>query len=236
MFASIGIHSREGKQKVIKRYMSKSGKVKSSGRSYQFNIAKLAYQNEFGAVIPIKPRYRRRTNKKTGKVTNTLRSDSQQGYILFDRKGDFVAYFPAGSSIKIPKRPFVGKTLNSPQSSTASSVLNVAMNCLIRSSYSIDIAWKKMAMAVEEDVKGNILRGAPSNHPLTVKAKGFNRPLIDEQNRLYMSVKSRVYKNTSASTAGEKLDKATPMLLNRLSKEAEQLFNGNTPTFFPLKD
>lgn len=235
-FASAGIHTKEGKNKIVKRYRSKSGKIKSSGRSYDFNIAKLAYQNEYGAQIPIKAKYRKKTNKVTGEVTYTLRKASQQGYIIFDRQGEFVAYFPVGKVITIPKRPFVGKTLNSPRASMCSNILNIMSNCLIRSTYNIDVAWKKMALEVENDIKQNILKSSPSNHWITIKAKGFNRPLIDEQNRLYMSVKSKVYKNTSASTAGEKLDKATPKILNKLRKSAERLFDGDTITFLPLEE
>ena len=59
LLATVGIHANEGKQKVVRRYatMSKKGNLQGhkSGRSNVMTIAKLAYQNEFGANIPIRP-------------------------------------------------------------------------------------------------------------------------------------------------------------------------------------
>ena len=70
--ATIGIHQSEGKKRVARRYTAmSSGKSRISGRSSKMTLAKLAYQNEFGATIRIKPRYRIASSSTT-KTVNTL--------------------------------------------------------------------------------------------------------------------------------------------------------------------
>ena len=105
LIATVGIHANEGKQKVVRRYttMSKKSNLQGhkSGRSNIMTVAKLAYQNEFGANIYIRPRYRvakkqvssTTLHTPTQKITKTvsikqsvLRGVKEQGYLLLNKQ------------------------------------------------------------------------------------------------------------------------------------------------------
>ena len=219
--ATVGIHQAQGKQKVIKRYnkISKSGKSVShlAGKSHRMTIAKLAYQNEFGATIYIKPRYKvaKRTVGKMSYVQGDKRVtvstiekyskklDSRyQGYLLLKKgavsgdgsKGNFVMYKPPNSTIHIPKRPFIRKVVTDPSGSLQSSVGNTLNNLLKIGGGRVSSTWRTIAQLVTEEMKNNVHNGEP-NHSLTQKAKGTSTPLKDEQDRIYNAIKYRIYKS-----------------------------------------
>lgn len=215
--ATVGIHQAQGKQKVVKRYnkISKSGKSVShlAGKSHRMTIAKLAYQNEFGATIYIKPRYKvaRRTVGKMSYVQGdkrvtvstiekySRRMDARyQGYILFDKEGKFVMYKPPGSKIVIPKkeksRSFIRKVVNKPSAELKDRVGNVLNGLLKIGGGRVSSSWNTIARIITEEMKNNVHDNKP-NHEITKKAKGSSTPLKDEQDRIYNAIKYRIYKS-----------------------------------------
>lgn len=210
--ATVGIHSKEGKQKVIRRYstMSKKGKevMRRAGKSHTMTVVKLAYQNEFGANIKIKPRYKtvsKKNNKQVHgvnvKVTystlekySALRGAKEQGYLLLDKSGKFVAYFKPESTIHIPKRPFIRNIITNPTTAMNSSINDVLEHTFIRGGYTARSAFKKIAGVVQQEMQNNVRNNGISNHLLTVRAKGKNSPLIDEQDRLSNAIKFKIYR------------------------------------------
>ena len=217
--ATVGIHSTEGKKQVIRRYsaVSKKGKevMRKAGKSYRMTIVKLAYQNEFGADILIKPRYRT-TKKKTHRYINSfkhkirtstiekysaLRGAKEQGYLLLDKSGKFLAYFKPNSKIHIPKRSFIRKVITDKDQMLQNAVQTVLGNTFIRGGYTARTGITKIAKLVQYKMK-NGMKNTQPNHPLTFKAKGHRTPLIDEQDRLSKAIKFKIYKN--AFTKGTK--------------------------------
>lgn len=211
--ATVGIHQAQGKQKVIKRYnkISKSGKSIShlAGKSHRMTIAKLAYQNEFGATIYIKPRYKvaKRTVGKMSYVQGdkrvtvstiekySKRMDARyQGYILFDKEGKFVMYKPPDSIIKIPNRSFIRKVVNKPSAELKDRVGNVLNGLLKIGGGRVSSSWNTIARIITEEMKNNVHDNKP-NHEITKKAKGSSTPLKDEQDRIYNAIKYRIYKS-----------------------------------------
>lgn len=211
--ATVGIHQAQGKQKVIKRYnkISKSGKSIShlAGKSHRMTIAKLAYQNEFGATIYIKPRYKvaKRTVGKMSYIqgdkrvtVSTIEKYSKrmnaryQGYILFDKQGKFVMYKPPGSTIKIPNRSFIRKVVNKPSAELKNRVGDVLNGLLKIGGGRVSSSWNTIARIITEEMKNNIHDNKP-NHEITKKAKGSSTPLKDEQDRIYNAIKYRIYKS-----------------------------------------
>lgn len=215
--ATVGIHKADGQKKVIRRYTSMSnGKNHEAGKSYRMNIVKLAYQNEFGANITIKPRYITRTRTvgkntvhtlktrqtfKTIEKYSALRKAKQQGYLLLNKQGKFVAYFKPNSVIRIPARPFIRKVITDPNANLMNAVNSVLENTFIKGGYSASTAIRKIAKLVQFQIKSNIHNSTPRNHPLTFKAKGFNSPLVDEQDRLSKAIKFKVYKGAKGMEA-----------------------------------
>ena len=211
--ATVGIHQAQGKQKVIKRYnkISKSGKSVShlAGKSHRMTIAKLAYQNEFGATIYIKPRYKvaKRTVGKMSYIQGdkrvtvstiekySRRMDARyQGYILFDKEGKFVMYKPPMSTIKIPNRSFIRKVVNKPSAELKDRVGNVLNGLLKIGGGRVSSSWNTIARIITEEMKNNVHDNKP-NHEITKKAKGSSTPLKDEQDRIYNAIKYRIYKS-----------------------------------------
>lgn len=211
--ATVGIHQAQGKQQVIRRYnkIAKSGKSVShiGGKSHRMTISKLAYQNEFGANILIRPRYRtaRRTVGKMSTRGNRARvtvsmiekystpmSAKSQGYLLLSKNGDFVMYKPPNSTIRVPERPFIRKVVTDPSASLQSSISDALNNLLKIGGGRVSATWRTIAQLVTEEMKNNVHTGKP-NHGLTVKAKGSSTPLKDEQDRIYNAIKFRVYKS-----------------------------------------
>lgn len=211
--ATVGIHQAQGKQKVLKRYnkIAKSGKTVGhiSGKSHRMTISKLAYQNEFGANIRIKPRYRtaRRTigrmttRGNVARVTvsmiekySTPMSAKNQGYLLLSKTGKFVMYKPPNSIISIPERPFIRKVVTNPSGSLQSSVGDVLNNLLKIGGGRVSASWRTIAQLVAGEMKDNVHASKP-NHSLTIKAKGSSIPLKDEQDRIYNAIKFRIYKS-----------------------------------------
>lgn len=211
--ATVGIHQAQGKQQVIRRYnkIAKSGKSVShiGGKSHRMTISKLAYQNEFGANILIRPRYRtaRRTVGKMSTRGNRARvtvsmiekystpmSAKSQGYLLLSKNGDFVMYKPPNSTIHVPERPFIRKVVTDPSASLQSSISDALNNLLKIGGGRVSATWRTIAQLVTEEMKNNVHTGEP-NHGLTVKAKGSSTPLKDEQDRIYNAIKFRVYKS-----------------------------------------
>lgn len=205
--ATVGIHSTEGKKIVNRKYI-KSGKNYISGKSYRMNIIKLAYQNEFGADIIIKPKYRSSTRviktvyhtlkhryiTKTIEKYSALRKASEQGYLLLNKRGKFVAYFKPNSIIHIPSRSFLRKVIYRPTTMLQLNIIDVLNNIFVKNGYNANYGFKKIAGLVQQEVIKNIEHNGQANHPLTVKAKGFNDPLVDEHNRLSKSIKYKIYK------------------------------------------
>lgn len=221
--ATVGIHAKDGKQKVIRRYttMSKKGKEIShkAGKSHRMTIAKLAYQNEFGAEIYIKPRYKTVT-KKTKKYVHTLkarlttstiekysalRGAKEQGYLLLDKTGKFVAYFKPESKIKIPKRSFIRKVITDKDPMLANAIQDVLASTFVRGGYTAKSGITKIAKLVQYKMK-NGMKNTQPNHPLTFKAKGHRTPLIDEQDRLAKAIKFKIYKNAFVKGTKSNLD------------------------------
>lgn len=215
--ATVGIHYADGLKQVIRRYttMSKKGTKSGhyAGKSHRMNIIKLAYQNEFGAKIVIKPKYRTATHKIKSKVTifyhrtttttiekySALRSAKQQGYLVLDKQGTFVAYFKPDSVITIPARPFLRKVITNPDQALQTSVQNILANTFIKKGLSASKAFKAIATLVKCRVQANIHTNSKANHPITVKAKGKNSPLVDEQDRLSKSIKYKIYRGAKGA-------------------------------------
>jgi hypothetical protein len=215
--ATVGIHYTDGLKQVIRRYttMSKNGTKSGhyAGKSHRMNIVKLAYQNEFGANITIKPKYKTVTHKIKSEVNtlhhrittttiekySALRNAKQQGYLLLDKKGNFVAYFKPDSVISIPARPFLRKVITNLDPALQSGVQNVLANTFIKKGLSASKAFKTIASLVKCRVQANIHVNNKANHPITVKAKGKNSPLVDEQDRLAKSIKYKIYRGSKGA-------------------------------------
>ena len=216
-YATVGIHQAQGKQQVIRRYnkIAKSGKSIShlAGKSHRMTIAKLAYQNEFGATIYIKPRYKvaKRTVGKMSYIQGdkrvtvstiekySKRMDARyQGYTLLDKEGKFVMYKPPGSKIVIPKkeksRSFIRKVANEPSAELKDRVGNVLNGLLKIGGGRVSSSWNTIARIVTEEMKNNVHNNKP-NHKITIRAKGSSTPLKDEQDRIYNAIKYRIYKS-----------------------------------------
>lgn len=202
---TVGIHQKEGTQKVYHRYSSgkinkKTGNyiMHTSGKSHRMTIAKLAYQNEFGADITIKPRYKTYTKKgKSGlEKYRDFRKASEQGYLLRDKMGNFVAYFKPNSTIKIPSRSFIRKIAREHDPNLESKIRQVLENTLVRGGFTSKLGITKIAKLIQYRMKNNIPNTKP-NHPLTFKAKGNKTPLIDEKDRLRKSIKYKIYKDVA---------------------------------------
>lgn len=209
LIATVGIHANEGKQKVIRRYTSFSkGKTHIAGKSHRMTIAKLAYQNEFGANIRIKPKYKTKTENKTTvynsarhRITETISrryssfaKQKEQGYLLLDKSGNFVAYFRPTKVIKIPERSFLRKTVKDIDPKIHNIVSNILQDVLVNKTLTPNQAMNKISKLIQYKVKNNMKNTSP-NHPLTFKAKGHKSPLVDEQDRLSKAIKYKIYKN-----------------------------------------
>ena len=258
--ATVGIHEKEGKQKVIRRYDSgkknKEGKniIHNAGKSHRMTIAKLAYQNEFGAVITIKPRYKT-AHERHRKIVRELkrwqtseyirlkrrvmvidkkysveRKAKEQGYLLTDKNGNFVAYFKPNTNIKIPKRSFILKTIHEPDPTMLAVINTILQKTIVKNGFTATEAWRKIAKLVNMNMKKNVKRNQLANHPLTIKAKGKNSPLVDEQDRIYNSIKYKIYKNATVkgSKGYGKLQKQTIKHIDKLLASAKQ-FEQMTP-------
>lgn len=214
LLATVGIHANEAKQKVTRRYttMSKKGNEQThkAGRGNKMTIAKLAYQNEFGANIYIRPRYKvtkkqissTSLNTPSQKITKTvsmkhsvLRGAKEQGYLLLNKQGKFVAYFKPNSIIRIPERSFLRKTAKNLDPKVQAMCSDILSNILVHRALSPTAGMKEIAKLIELKVKQNMRTVKPVNHELTRKAKGFNLPLVDEKDRLLKSIKYKIYKN-----------------------------------------
>lgn len=229
--------------------MYKQYKTQNAGRSHAMTVIKLAYQNEFGTVsyggkypdILIKPRYKTvRRTKKLGvyhtprtRVTRTAhwkesvpRSANQQGYLLLSRTGDFVMYKKPNETIGIPPRPFLSKVVDNPPASLANDVAFI-MKRALESGGSIPKAYNKIANLVTEIAKSNIDKSPISNHPLTVKAKGFDKAYYDTQNRIYNAIKYKVYKNADkeGSSGNRALQQQMVSYIDKLLSKAQQYEN-----------
>lgn len=218
--ATVGIHSSDGMKRVTRRYttMSKKGKSVShtAGKSYRMTLVKLAYQNEFGANIYIKPRYitrsrtvgkntvhtlKTRQTFKTKEKYSAIRGAKEQGYLLLNKQGKFVAYFKPNSSIHIPARPFLRKVITSPTTSMTGNINDVLLHTFVKGGYSAYSAMRKIAQLVQVEAINNVRHNGRFNHPLTVKAKGKNDPLVDEQDRLSKAIKYKIYKGAKGMEA-----------------------------------
>lgn len=204
--ATVGIHQADGKKKVIRRYntTAKNGKSVThiSGRSHRMNVVKLAYQNEFGATIPLRTKYKTAKdtkriiiNRKYARVARTAtrkysKVGEKQGYILLDKNGNFVAYFK--HQIKIPSRPFLTRLLKEQDSKLSKAISNILLDTFVARKYTSSKAMHKIAKLVQYKVKNNTTNNK-ANHPLTFKAKGHKTPLIDVQDRIRKAIKYKIY-------------------------------------------
>ena len=204
--ATVGIHQADGKKKVIRRYNTTNKKGKKSthiaGKSHRMNVVKLAYQNEFGATINLKTKYKTTKftrkiiiNRKYARVTRVATRkyseiSDKQGYLLLDKQGKFVAYFK--KSITIPPRPFLTKILKEKDAKLSKVISDILLNTFITRKYTSSEAIHKIAKLLQYKVKNNVVNGK-ANHPLTFKAKGHKTPLLDEQDRIRKAIKYKVY-------------------------------------------
>ena len=205
--ATVGIHQADGKKKVIRRYSTTSKKGKSvnhiAGKSHRMNVVKLAYQNEFGATINLKTKYKTTKftrkiviNRKYARVTRLATRkyseiSDKQGYLLLDKQGKFVAYFK--NQIKIPPRPFLTKILNEYDSKLDLAISYILIDTFVARKYTSSKAMHKIASLVKLKVQQNIRSVTPKASELTKKAKGFNQPLVDEKDRILKAIKYKVY-------------------------------------------
>lgn len=262
--ATIGVHPQDAKKKVIRKYNSgawdsstrtrsarynKKGKMimANAGKSHRMNIIKLAYQNEFGASIPILPRYKiyRSTHKtkinyKFTRVTRTAKRvytdlKKEQGYLLLDKSGGFVAYFKPGKIIRIPPRPFLTKLIKERDAKLNDVISKIILDTFINKKYTPKQAINKIVKLVHYKVR-NYMSNSKSNHPLTFKAKGHKNPLIDEQDRLKKAIKYKIYKGNEDSVikANEKSAKVIKEL-DRLLKSAKVFENNLDKTTYSSK-
>ena len=169
----------------------------------------MAYQNEFGATIYIKPRYKvaKRTVGKMSYIQGdkrvtvstiekySKRMDARyQGYTLLDKEGKFVMYKPPNSIIKIPNRSFIRKVVNKPSAELKNRVGDVLNSLLKIGGGRVSSSWNTIARIITEEMKNNVHDNKP-NHKITKKAKGSSTPLKDEQDRIYNAIKYRIYKS-----------------------------------------
>lgn len=205
--ATVGIHQADGKKKVIRRYSTTNKKGKKSnhiaGKSHRMNVVKLAYQNEFGATINLKTKYKTTKftrkiviNRKYARVTRVATRkyseiSDKQGYLLLDKQGNFVAYFK--KSITIPPRPFLTKILKEYDSKLDTAISYILIDTFVARKYTSSQAINKIAGLVKLKVQQNIRLTTPKNSELTKKAKGFNQPLVDEKDRILKAIKYKVY-------------------------------------------
>lgn len=252
--ATIGIHKAQGQQKVLHRYAgttrNKDGKpiMHTSGRGYAMTISKLAYQNEFGATILIKPRYRyaSKTTTKTDMVyhrfkrgslmpkykqqtktrvrSSVLRKANEQGYLLTDKNGKFVNYFRPNSIITIPRRSFISKVVNEPNARLEFLIHNVLRRTFTSGGFRARAGFVKLAQIVERQMKQNVRHQDRQNHPFTVKAKGSNTPLRDNKDRLYKAIKYKIYKDVDVkgSAGYYAFTKQQTNILQTLIKKVDQ--------------
>lgn len=234
--ATVGIHQADGKKKVIRRYNITSKKGKKSthiaGKSHRMNVIKLAYQNEFGARIPLRTKYKtvKNTkkiviNRKYAKVTRTAtrkysQINDKQGYILLDKKGNFVAYFK--QEINIPRRPFLTKLLKEKDANLSKMISRILLDTFVTRKYTSSKAIHKIAKLIQYKVKNNVVNNK-ANHPLTFKAKGHKTPLIDEQDRIRKAIKYKVYSkmNIPDSKGQLALQKQNIKHIDKLLKSAK---------------
>lgn len=222
--ATIGIHTKDGKKIVQRSYKKRKSQNNDytnmykqytghiSGRGSKMTIAKLAYQNEFGANITIKPRYITKTQQTSKKTYNTLRQKythttyrtysalrgvRQQGYLLTDKQGNFVAYFKPNSKIRIPERSFIRKVIYKPNPIIKTMTAQILEKTFIKGGYASHSAIDKIAKLIEFQMKNNVSNDQKRNHPLTVKAKGSSTPLKDEKDRIRNSIKYKIYKDAN---------------------------------------
>lgn len=231
--ATVGVHASEGKKKVVRKYINTSGKSKIAGKSNTMTIAKLVYQNEYGASIRIKPRYKdaKRTTSKTyntfkQRITvrtiehySALRGAREQGFLLLDKQGNFVMYKKPGSTIRIPKRPFLQPIVQNPQPEMINNITKILTRLLYETGLTSRQAMVAIAKIVNNKVKENIHKNSKPNHPITVQAKGFNRPLTDEQDRIYKAIKYKIYKDKDVMAMQPVIQ------LEKLKKSADQYTN-----------
>ena len=237
--ATVGVHQSDGKKRVARRYTAmSSGKSRISGRSSIMTIAKLAYQNEFGATIRIKPRYRtasstvsktyntltQKISTKTTSRYSALRNANEQGYLLLDKSGKFVAYFKPNSKIRIPERSFIRKVIKDNDPKVEAVISDILQNTFIKGGYTSHKAIEKVAKIIQYKIKNNIKNSSPKNHPLTVKAKGKNSPLVDEQDRITNAIKYKIYKNAFIQDSKSNIQYRyqTSRVLNKLLASANQ--------------
>ena len=246
--ATVGIHQADGKKKVIRRYnagewnketrtrgkkYNKKGKqiFSMAGKSHRMNVIKLAYQNEFGAKILIKPRYKTVTTKskqifhtksfrikrKQTTIASELFEKKGAGYLLLNKEGKFVKYYKPNSEISIPARPFLTKVLKNKNKKTVDVINKILVHTFVSRKYTASKAINIIAKYVSILAKINVLNNNNANSQITVKAKGFNDPLTDEQNRIYKSIKYKVYKNSNIpGVSGHK------MLQSQMKKQLDK--------------
>ena len=202
----VGILPKEGVKRFTRHYMSMFSTFNAGRRNTKMTIAKLAYQNEFGAKIYIRPRYKTVTTKEKfyGRygVTKTLttritkmsveRGAREQGYFLRSKKGGWVAYFKPNSTITIPARSYLRNTAKNIDNAISTSVGNIVVGTLVDKSYTPKKAMEKISKLIQYRIKNQMVN-SKANHRLTVEAKGSSTPLVDEQDRLRESIKYKIY-------------------------------------------
>ena len=235
--ATVGIHQADGKKKVIRRYSTTNKKGKNinhiAGKSHRMNVVKLAYQNEFGATINLKTKYKTTKftrkiviNRKYARVTRlATRKYSEisdnQGYLLLDKQGKFVAYFK--NQIKIPPRPFLTKLLKEKDMKFSALVSQILLDTFVTRKYTSSKAIHKIAQLTQLKVQQNIRSATPKASELTKKAKGFNQPLVDEKDRILKAIKYKVYSkmNIPGSKGQLALQKQNIKHIDKLLKSAK---------------
>ena len=113
-------------------------------------------------------------------------------FIEQGKNGDFVAYFKPNQRIIIPERSFIRKT-SKPDAKLLSAIQSVLKSTFITGGYRARQAMYKIAKLVTYRMKSNVKNDQVRNSPLTIKAKGFNSPLVDEKDRIFKAIKYKIY-------------------------------------------
>lgn len=265
--ATVGVHQPDANKLAIRRYtqrvnqsndfssMNKKYKSRRAGVTHRMTIGKIAYQNEYGAKILVKEKFKtvkerigRRLIGKTkwwhtGEISSkTMRVTwkryskrlpaKQQGYVLVDKSGKFIWHKKPGSVITIPARPFLRPIINEPDPMMISTIEQIMLRTFVNNGHTAPKGWKLIAQYVAMQVKKNI-RNSSLNHPTTVQAKGSAKPLTDEQDRLYNAIKYKIYKGvTEANSKGyASLAKQFERNVDKLLDSAKKFERIQTQTF-----
>ncbi|GBR70996.1 hypothetical protein [Gluconobacter kanchanaburiensis] len=145
----------------------KSGLAPGSAYADGMPVAAVAYQNEFGGEIDIP--------EHETKVYRSVKADGS-----FRKNGKFVkaksSNFETTHTVTIPARPFMRNAIANNRDqwpALLAAALKQAKGDLDKA---LDLAAEAIVGQVQEEIRS---LGDPPNAPSTIRAKGFDKPLID---------------------------------------------------------